>query len=128
MTPQKPPRTHGLAHVIAATGYSLTGLQRLWQEASFRQEVTIGAVALVVMWASGAPVGSLLIFGLLLLALLAFEALNTAIEVIVDHLSPEWSEFGKQAKDAGSAAVFLMILANAICFLVTMVQILLTNV
>ena len=82
MIPQKPARTRGLVHLIAATGYSMAGLRRL--------------------------------------ALLTVEALNTAIEVIVDHLSPEWSEFGKQAKDVGSAAVFLMILINVIWFIVTM--------
>jgi diacylglycerol kinase (ATP) len=57
---------------------------------------------------------------MLLLALLAVEALNTAIEVIVDHLSPEWSEFGKHSKDIGSAAVLLMITVNAIWFLMVL--------
>jgi diacylglycerol kinase (ATP) len=52
--------------------------------------------------------------------LLTVEALNTAIEVIVDHLSPEWSEFGKHAKDIGSAAVMMMIAVNAIWFVMVL--------
>ena len=115
--PQKPQPTTGLPHLIAATGYSVAGLWRLWREASFRQEVLGGAAGLLILLAFGATVYSIAIFGMLLLALLAVEALNTAIEVIVDHLSPEWSEFGKHAKDIGSAAVLLMIIVNAIWFL-----------
>ena len=37
--------------------------------------------------------------------LIAVEALNTALEVLVDHLSPGWSQFAKDAKDLGSLAV-----------------------
>ena len=120
MMPQKPQPTTGLPHLIAATGYSVAGLRRLWREASFRQEVLGGAAALLILLAFGATVYSIAIFGMLLLALLAVEALNTAIEVIVDHLSPEWSEFGKHAKDIGSAAVLLMITVNAIWFLIAL--------
>jgi diacylglycerol kinase (ATP) len=121
MTQRKPTRTTGLAHLIAATGYSLAGLRRLWLEASFRQEVLGGLVGVVALAALGATAQSVAIFVMLLLALLTVEALNTAIEVIVDHLSPDWSDFGKQAKDVGSAAVFLMILVNAIWFLATII-------
>ena len=37
---------------------------------------------------------------------LAIEALNTAVEVLGDHLSPAYAEFARRAKDLGSAAVF----------------------
>lgn len=118
--PQKPGPTTGLPHLIAATGYSLAGLGRLWREASFRQEVFAGGAGLLILLISGAAIQSVAIFVMLLMALLAVEAMNTAIEVIVDHLSPEWSEFGKQAKDIGSAAVLLMIGVNAIWFSVAL--------
>ena len=38
------------------------------------------------------------------------ELLNSAIEAIVDRVSPEHSILAKNAKDAGSAAVFLSLL------------------
>ncbi len=44
--------------------------------------------------------------------LIAVEALNTAIEVLTDHISPEWSRTAKDAKDLGSLAVGLMLVAN----------------
>jgi diacylglycerol kinase (ATP) len=101
----KPPRKSGLAHFFAAAGYSLGGLRRLSRESAFRQEVALVAgllVLLVVFGASVAEVLGLLALGLLLVAV---EALNTAIEVLVDHLSPGWSQFAKDAKDLGSLAV-----------------------
>ncbi len=61
---------------------------------------------------SGASAGHFLGFLILFCAMLAAEALNTAIEALVDHLSPEWSQMAKDAKDLGSLAVALLILAN----------------
>ena len=98
--------------MVDATGYSLAGLRRLLAETSARQEIaggTLGVLALV--WAQ-AGAWHWLGFIVLFAALLAVEALNTAIEVLVNHISPGWSEAAKQAKDLGSLAVALMILAN----------------
>ena len=53
----------------------------------------------VALWAMAM---GLLGLGLLLIAV---EALNTALEVLVDHLSPGWSAWAKEAKDLGSLAV-----------------------
>jgi diacylglycerol kinase (ATP) len=101
----KPPRKSGIAHFFAAAGYSLGGLQRLARESAFRQEVALIAgllVMLVIFGASLPEVLGLLALGLLLVAV---EALNTALEVLVDHVSPGWSQFAKEAKDLGSLAV-----------------------
>ncbi|MCU0904186.1 MAG: diacylglycerol kinase [Tabrizicola sp.] len=102
---EKPPRKSGVAHFFAAASYSLGGLQRLSRESAFRQEVALIAgllVLLVVLGASLPEILGLLAIGLLLIAV---EALNTALEVLVDHLSPDWSQFAKDAKDLGSLAV-----------------------
>ena len=93
---EKPPRKSGLAHFFAAAGYSLGGLQRLARESAFRQEVALIAGLVVVLVIFGASLPEVLI---------AVEALNTALEVLVDHLSPGWSQFAKEAKDLGSLAV-----------------------
>ena len=44
---------------------------------------------------------------------LAIEAINTALEILVDRVSPEWSLMAKEAKDLGSLAVGLMLLVSA---------------
>jgi diacylglycerol kinase (ATP) len=102
---QKPDRKTGIAHFFAAASYSQAGARRLWRESAFRQEVLALAALLVVFALIGASVAEGL--GLILLGLfvLAIEALNTAVEELVDHLSPGWSEFAKNAKDLGSFAV-----------------------
>ena len=104
-TQEKPARKSGVAHFLAAAGYSAGGLRRLTQESAFRQEAALilGLVLLLVVLSASLPeVLGLLAIGLLLIAV---EALNTALEVLVDHLSPGWSAFAKDAKDLGSLAV-----------------------
>ncbi|WP_103259047.1 diacylglycerol kinase [Tabrizicola aquatica] len=101
----KPARKSGLAHFFAAAGYSAAGLRRLARESAFRQEVALIVGLLVLFVGLGASLPEVLgLLGLGLL-LIAVEALNTAIEVVVDHLSPGWSAFAKDAKDLGSLAV-----------------------
>jgi diacylglycerol kinase (ATP) len=112
--PQKPPRKTGIAHFFAAAGYSAGGARRLWRESAFRQEVA-GVVALVALFlAVGVSAGEML--GLLLLGLLVLvvEALNTALEEVVDHISPGWSEFARHAKDMGSFAVMCSLVATGL--------------
>ena len=102
---ETPPRKSGIAHFFAAAGYSLGGLKRLARESAFRQEVGLiaGLLAVLLVFGASLPeVLGLLAIGLLLIAV---EALNTALEVLVDHLSPGWSAFAKDAKDLGSLAV-----------------------
>lgn len=106
---EKPPRKSGVAHFFAAAGYSLAGLQRLARESAFRQEVLLILGLLVVFVVFGATlpeIAGLLALGLVLVAT---EALNTALEVLVDHLSPGWSAWAKDAKDLGSLAVACVI-------------------
>lgn len=51
---------------------------------------------------------------ILFFCLVAVEALNTAIECIVDHLAPHWEEFARDAKDLGSLATMCLLCANGI--------------
>lgn len=102
---EKPPRKSGVAHFFAAASYSLGGLQRLSRESAFRQEVALIAGLLVLFLVLGASLPEVLGLLALGLVLIAVEALNTALEVLVDHLSPGWSAFAKDAKDLGSLAV-----------------------
>ncbi|THD84770.1 diacylglycerol kinase [Aliigemmobacter aestuarii] len=104
-----PPRK-GLLHVVDAASYSLAGFKRLWAETAARLEIG-GAVlvALAFLW-RGAEAWHWLTALLLLALILVVEALNTAIEVLTDRISPEWSEMARDAKDLGSLAVGLMLL------------------
>lgn len=106
---EKPPRKSGVAHFFAAAGYSLAGLKRLARESAFRQEVLLILGLLVVFVVFGATLPEIAGLVALGLVLVATEALNTALEVLVDHLSPGWSAWAKDAKDLGSLAVACVI-------------------
>ncbi|MES2143628.1 MAG: diacylglycerol kinase [Pseudomonadota bacterium] len=111
---QKPLPAAGLARILAASGYSLGGARRLWQEPACRQEICAAAAVMVLFALKGAGASAFVAFVILLLMVLATEALNTALEEVVDHLAPEWSTFAKHAKDLGSFAVMCQIIAAGV--------------
>lgn len=102
----------GLLHVIDAACYSVAGLRRLWHETAARLEFAGAGIIAVGFMARGVEVWHWLVAGLLLTLILAVESLNTAIEVLTDRLSPEWSQMAKDAKDLGSLAVGLMLVVT----------------
>lgn len=103
----KPGRT-GIARVIAATGYSWAGFVQAWQhEAAFRQELVLAALLLpVACWLGDGAVEVALLIGSCLIVLVT-ELLNSAIEAVVDLVSPAHNSLAGRAKDMGSAAVFV---------------------
>ncbi len=107
--------------MLAAARYSVAGFHRLREETAARHEIGLGLLALVVLGVLGASWVQISLFGVLLLLLIAVEALNTAIEVLTNRISPEWSLDAKHAKDLVSLAVALVVLANMVCFVVLMV-------
>lgn len=104
----------GVRHMFAALRYSIQGFIRVLREQAFRHELLAFVAGLVLLAAVGAGSFEFLGFIVLMLLLFAFEALNTAIEELVDWVSPEISPVGKHAKDLGSFAVFCLILANVL--------------
>lgn len=102
----------GFAHFVAAAGYSLGGFRRLMGESAFRQEALAFIAGLVLLPLFGAGFHQMVLFVALMLLLFAFEAINTAIEEIVDRVSPEYSLAAKHAKDLGSFACMCMIVLN----------------
>ena len=108
----RPERITGPRHLFAASGYSAAGLRRLWAETAFRHELLVLPITAALFWAVTAPLWAYGVFLLLWLVMIAVEALNTAIEAIVDHVSPEWSVAARDAKDLGSLAVMAMIWAS----------------
>ncbi len=113
MTTQKPARITGIKHLFAATTYSLAALRRLLNEAAFRHEILFYGAGLGGFAFVRASLTDYLILTILFLFMVAAEALNTALEVIIDHLTTDWAEFARDTKDLGSLAVMCMILANA---------------
>ena len=107
-------KASGPRRVLAATRYSLQGLVRLWGEEAFRTEVVAFALGLLLFVVIDAELYQYLIFVILMLLLFCVEALNTAIEELVNRISPEISTVGRHAKDLGSFAVFCLLCVNGL--------------
>jgi len=110
----RPDKEVGVAHIFAAARYSMGGVRRLWGETAFRHETLAFVLITGVFLLTGAPLWGYVGAVLLYLLTASIEALNTAVEEITDHASPEYSNMAKHAKDLGSFAVFCLLMANGI--------------
>ena len=103
---------NGIVRLWNALLHSLDGLSAAFRyEDAFRAEVVLALVLIPLalhMPASGA--GKALMIGSVLLVLIV-ELVNSAIEAVTDRISLEDHVLAKQAKDMGSAAVMLALLA-----------------
>lgn len=107
MNQKEPYRKNGT--LFQAGQNSWDGLAVLVRERAARRELWVIAATIILHIAWPTPYTLLLV--LLALILLAVEALNTAIETICDHVTPERHPMIKRAKDLGSAAIFIVCLA-----------------
>ena len=123
MSGQEPPfkKETGVRHFMAAAQYSWAGFKRLLGESAFRQEVSGYVAGVGILLITGNGLKEVLIFSVLMFILFGVEALNTAVEELVDRVSPEYSTAGKHAKDLGSFAVACLIGANLLYFLYALV-------
>lgn len=103
----KPGKT-GIARLIAATGYSMQGLKAAWKyEEAFRLEVCAAVICIPAsFWVGTSLALQLLLITSCVLVLLA-ELFNSAIEAAIDRMGSEKHPLSGQAKDIGSAGVFL---------------------
>lgn len=109
----KPGRT-GLWRILDATRYSQKGLRAAWlHEEAFRQECTLAALMLpLAFWLGNTALErSVLIIPVLLVVIV--ELINSAIEAAIDRIGPDRHPLSGQAKDIGSAAVFISLLLCA---------------
>ncbi len=113
--PSNEPR--GPKQIYKALLWSSKGLLAAWRfEASFRLEIYLSVVLMPLgFWLGQNALEKALLSGSLLLVLSA-ELMNSAIEAIVDKVSPEFNELAGRAKDFGSAAVFVLMLNAGLCW------------
>ena len=113
--------TTGLRRLRNALRYSIEGvLAACRHEDAFRVELALAAVLIplaFVMPATG--VGKALMVLSVLLVLIV-ELLNSAIEAVTDRVSLECHELAKRAKDMGSAAVMVSLVAVPVTWLLVL--------
>jgi len=121
---EKPKSRTGITRILYAFTYTFNGLRHaIMNEAAFRQELMVFVVALIAMlFMPLSDIVKLLLF-ISSIIILIVELLNSAIEAVVDKASPEYNELAKQAKDMGSAAVFLSFTAAGVVWIYAIIQI-----
>jgi len=103
-----PYKNKGIRRIIKAGGYSLKGLQAAWTgEAAFRQECMLAVAFLATLTLFDVSSMERIVLVLVTVLVLVVELLNSAIEAVVDRISLQHHPLAGQAKDIGSAAVFV---------------------
>ena|SRR5205085_481556 len=99
----------------ARLGHALAGIRLVWRrEKTFRTHCLLAVAALAV--AALLRVGPIwwAIVMLCIALIVALEALNSALEYVIDRLHPELHEEIRCAKDAAAGAVLLASIGTAI--------------
>lgn len=108
-------RRRGIGRLVHALRFSCEGLVACFREQeAFRLEVALAALLIPIATFSRATRLEKAALIVSVLAVLIVELLNSAIEAIVDRVSPEEHVLAKRAKDLGSAAVFVALIALAV--------------
>ncbi len=101
-------------HVFEAAGYTLCGLRQAMKETAFCLECVglffVAGAALVLPFSFSEAAVLVAAW----VGVMCIELINTAIETIVDLVSPDYHDLAKKAKDLGSAAVAVAVFANII--------------
>ena len=98
----------GIKRIIFAFKNSFNGLKSAFMsEAAFRQDLFFVFVSLVIVYFLKITLveKSILVFSLIFI--LFAELTNSAIETVVDRISPDYHKLSGIAKDIGSSLVFL---------------------
>ncbi len=98
--------------------FSIDGFKyAIKHDMSIRIETVLLPIAIFVLFFTSLDVLVKVIVLQSLILIYIAEVFNTAIEAIVDRISPEKHELSKAAKDLGSLAVFLATLSAFVLFI-----------
>ena len=103
--------TTGLKHFLKAFGYSIDGFKWIIKkEAAFRHDILFAILVIAITsCATSFNLKKIAIVVASTFLLFIVELLNSAIECVVDIVSPEFNILAKAAKDMCSAAVFVAV-------------------
>jgi diacylglycerol kinase (ATP) len=115
---KKPAARHGISRILFAFKYTMQGFgYALKNVPAFRQELILFSLLIPLSFFMNISDSLRLLMGILALGVLVSELLNSAVESVVDMVSPDYHELAKAAKDMGSAAVFLAFTAFFTAFI-----------
>lgn len=113
----------GLRRVLNALQFSLDGLYAAYKhEDAFRQEVLLALllIPLALSMDTGGAGKALMVLSVMLV--LVVELVNSGIEAVTDRVSLENHALAKRAKDLGSAAVMVSLIAVPVVWLLVLLE------
>jgi len=103
-----------LNRIIKSVKYAWSGVKLVFKtEKSFRLEILVGILVIVVAWYRGVTEIFWVLLLLVIALVLALEIFNSAIERLVDMLAPKTHSFAKEIKDLLAGMVLLVALFAA---------------
>lgn len=94
-----------LAHAFACAGQGV--LATIKRERNMKIHCAAAVFAIVAALAVRAPLWGVAAVVVCIGVVMALECVNTAVEAVVDLVSPEWHELAKLAKDAAAGATLI---------------------
>lgn len=92
---------------MASFAHALRGLRVFVSQPNARIHVVAALAVVALGWRLQVSRAEWLALVLAMGLVMAAEALNTALELVVDRASPEWHPLARDAKDAAAAAVLM---------------------
>ena len=117
-----PVKAKGIGRVFKAFLNSINGLRAaLRHEQAFQQEVVIGVLFIIAIpfLQTSALESAILILAVVLVWIT--ELLNSGLEWTIDYISEEAHPYAKIAKDMGSAAVMISLIAAVAIWLIILI-------
>lgn len=117
-----PVKAKGIGRVFKAFLNSINGLRAaLRHEQAFQQEVVLGVLCIIAIpfLQTSALESAILILAVVLVWIT--ELLNSGLEWTIDYISEEAHPYAKIAKDMGSAAVMISLIAAVAIWLIILI-------
>ena len=117
-----PVKAKGIGRIFKAFLNSINGLRAaLRHEQAFQQEVVIGVLCIIAIpfLQTSALESAILIVAVVLVWIT--ELLNSGLEWTIDYISEEAHPYAKIAKDMGSAAVMISLIAAVTIWLIILI-------
>lgn len=116
--PDRPARA---ASRLDSFGHALWGLRVFVSQPNARIHCVAACVVVALGWWLGVSRLEWVALTLAIALVMGAEALNTALEYVVDLASPEWHPLARDAKDVAAGAVLLCSVGAAVVGLVVFV-------
>lgn len=94
--------------------FALNGIRFAWAGNNFRIQIVFAVLIIILGLTVGISATEWLIVFIFIGLVLAFEILNTALEHLVDFVSPEFHRVAGKIKDLAAGAVLILALTSVI--------------